>query len=63
MYDKRLSARETARRAGISNSMVSQYAREHVHPTFDAAARLALVLDFSLDEVASHLEIDNRRES
>lgn len=52
-----LTARGTAKLCGVSNAMVSQYARGHVQPSFVQAAKLALILDFSLDEVASYLEL------
>ncbi len=56
MFDKRISARKTAKLSGLSNSMVSEYARGNVMPTFNAAAKLSHILDFSLDEVASFVE-------
>lgn len=52
---KGFTLRDLSKITGISNPMLSQYENGKSEPSFERAAKLAEILDFSLDKVASYV--------
>lgn len=57
-WEQRLTLRKLEKLTGISNAYLSQLENGRIKkPSWHAVAALALVLDFSLDELASYVGI------
>lgn len=51
MYDKDISARELARKLGVSETTISKIKNNERKPSIELASKISKVLDVSLDKL------------
>lgn len=56
--DKNLSQQEVAKKIGTRSPVIGRYERDEMKPSIEVAAKIAELLDISLDYLVGHTDIE-----